>query len=863
MSIRTHLLVFLIASAAARGGAPGADSALAPSARAAALVARMTLPEKVSQMQNHAPAIPRLGIGEYDWWSEALHGVAFNGVATVFPQAIGMAATWDPPLIHREADCIATEARAKHNAAIRAGEHNIFQGLTFWSPNINIFRDPRWGRGQETFGEDPFLTSRIGVAFVRGLQGDDPRYFKVIATPKHFAVHSGPEALRHRFDARIAARDLYETYLPAFEACVREGGAYSVMGAYNSVDGVPCTASPLLLEKNLRGRWHFPGYVVSDCGAISDIVQGHRHAADLASAAALAVRAGCDLSCGDEYAALAEAVTRGLITENDIDASVARLLEARIRLGMFDPAGAVPFARILPSMNDTPAHDSLALAVARESIVLLRNAGGALPLREGMRRIAVIGPAAADREVLVGNYHGTPARPVTILEGIRRRAGAGTDVLYAPGCVPAPGMPPLLTRIPGAYLVHGDSASPAPGLLGEYFAGVTPAGTPAWTRVDSVIGFSWIDSVAPGVPHNQFSARWEGMIVPPRTGKYTLGVTVDDGARMSIDGKLFLDDWHYGPARTVAAEITLEAGRPYRVRLEYFQGRGEASLELGWDPPDGDPEERALALARGADQIVAVMGLSPLLEGEEMPVDLEGFYRGDRTRIDLPRPQEHLLRSLAALGRPLVLVLVNGSALAIPWENEHIEGIVDAWYPGEEGGRAVADVLFGDYNPGGRLPVTFYRSLEDLPAFENYAMSGRTYRYFTGTPLYPFGYGLSYTRFEYRGVRLSRAAAAAGDSVEMRVTLANTGSRDGDEVVQVYAALPGRSGGDPLRSLVAFARAHLEAGAEQTVTLMLHVRDFRVYDETRDSCTVRGGAYRLDIGPSSADARLRTSLEVR
>ncbi len=843
------------------GGFPFNDTSRSFASRASDIVSRMTLKEKIAQMQNSAPAISRLGLPAYNWWSEALHGVAFSGIATVFPQAIGMASTWDPALIHAEADVISTEARAKHNEALRRGGSRIFEGLTFWSPNINIFRDPRWGRGQETFGEDPFLTSRIGVAFVRGLQGDDPKHFKVISTPKHFAVHSGPEQLRHRFDARTTRRDLYETYLPAFEACVKEGGAYSVMGAYNRYDGVPCNASTLLLGKNLRGRWGFPGYVVSDCGAITDIYAGHHVAANAAEASALAVKAGCDLTCGNEYVALEEAVAKELISEREIDVSVRRLMTARIRLGMFDPEGSDPWANIPFSANDTPEHRRMALDVARESIVLLRNSGNVLPLRKDFHSVAVIGPDAADRDVLLGNYNGTPSASVTVLQGIREKLPGGV-VRYARGCEIAEGISPEISAVPAECLSTGEGASAVRGLRGEYFPNMELAGAPAYSRVDSAIDFSWEDSPAPGVAHEGFSVRWKGRITPAVPGTYYFGVTVDDGARLYVDGNLFIDDWHDGPSRRLAKEIVFRAGESHDITLEYYQDGGATALKLGWLLNTVDPAAEAVELARQSDAIIAVMGISPALEGEEMSVHLKGFSGGDRTDIVLPGPQRNLLHSLVALGKPIVLVLINGSALAIPWENDHVGGIVEAWYPGEEGGRAVADVLFGDYNPAGRLPVTFYRSVDDLPPFDSYAMEGRTYRYFRGQPLYPFGYGLSYTHFEYRGVTVSKKLLASADSVCVNVALANAGDRAGDEVVELYVEGPDARPGAPLRSLKSFARVHLNKGEQKSVPLTLRARDLRVYDESRDRYVVRPGPYRLLVGGSSADLPLKTEVRI-
>jgi beta-glucosidase len=673
---------------------PYKDPSLPIERRVDDLIKRMTLEEKVSQMMNAAPAIKRLDIPEYDWWNEGLHGVARAGYATVFPQAIGLAAMWDTNLMFSVADVISTEARAKYNESVRRGERGRYKGLTFWSPNINIFRDPRWGRGQETYGEDPFLTSRMGVAFVKGLQGNDPRYLKVVATPKHYAVHSGPEPERHGFDAKAFERDLRETYLPAFRATVVEGQAASVMCAYNRTNGAPCCANKELLTNILRKEWNFGGYVVSDCGAITDIWKGHHFADSEASASALAVKAGTDLSCGREYASLIQAVKDGLMSEAEIDTALKRLLTARFRLGMFDPPEIVPYSRIPFSENDSPAHRELALKAARESIVLLKNENNTLPLKKDVQTIAIIGPNADTLEVLLGNYNGQPSKFVTPLAGIRSKVSPATKVLYSQG-----------------------------------------------------------------------------------TDK--LGA----------------------PARTAS--------------------------------PSGDKTLRADALdkARQADVVVMVMGISPLVEGEEMKVNLEGFRGGDRTDITLPKAQEDLLKEIKALGKPVVLVLMNGSALAVNWADKNIEAIIEAWYPGEEGGAGLADVLFGDYNPGGRLPVTFYKSVSQLPPFEDYSMRGRTYRYFKNDPLYPFGFGLSYTKFKYSNLRLSARSVQAGESVQVSAEVENVGGRAGDEVVELYVTDVLASVPVPIRSLKGINRIFLKPGEKRRVSFTLSPEQLSLIDD--------------------------------
>ena len=687
--------------------------------RAADLVSRMTLEEKVSQMQNVAPAIPRLGIPAYDWWNEGLHGVARAGQATVFPQAIGLAATFDTELMHQVATAISDEARAKYNDFERRGMHGRYEGLTFWSPNINIFRDPRWGRGQETYGEDPFLTSRMGVAFVQGMQGDDPMYRKLDATAKHYAVHSGPESERHRFDVHPSERDLYETYLPAFRALVQEAKVDAVMGAYNRVNGESASASPRLLQDVLRKQWGFDGYTVSDCDAVEDIYQHHQIVQTAEQAAALAVKNGMDLYCGTTYAALTQAVHDGLIPESDIDHALKKLMLARFRLGMFDPPDRVPWSRLPYSVNQSPQHDVLARRAANESIVLLKN-DGVLPLSANVQRIAVIGPTADDIAPLLGNYHGTPKAPVTILQGIRQ-----------------------------------------------------------------------------GAPHAE--------------------VTYARGAEL-VEG---LHDSH--PAN----------------------------------------REKALEAARNADVIIFVGGLTADLEGEEMKVSYPGFAGGDRTDLRLPATQETLLEALQATGKPVVLVLTTGPALAIDWAKQHVPAILVAWYPGQRGGTAVADALFGHADPAGRLPVTFYKADEKLPAFDDYRMEGRTYRYFKGEPLYPFGYGLSYTRFAYSDLQLDRTKLSASDRMKITLKVKNTGERAGDEVVQLYLQPLHAPHARVNKELRGFRRLHLQAGEEQTVAFDVSpATDLTNYDDVHHAYGVDTGNYRVQVGASSADIRLAKDFVV-
>jgi beta-glucosidase len=870
-------------------GRPWLDTSRSFEDRAAALVSRMTLEEKAAQMQNDSPAIERLGLPAYDWWNEALHGVARAGGATVFPQAIGMAATFDIPLMDEVSRTISDEARAKHHESFRNGQHGRYQGLTFWSPNINIFRDPRWGRGQETYGEDPYLTSRMGVSFVRGLQGAAPdgsplpesqggRYRKLDATAKHFAVHSGPEADRHTFDVHPSRRDLWETYLPAFEALVREGDVAAVMGAYNRVYGESASASPMLTGEILRGQWGFDGYVLSDCWAVVDIWKNHRIVETSEEAAALAVKNGTELDCGSTYAAsIPVAVRKGLLDESEVDAALTRLMTARMRLGMFDPAAQVPWARTPYTLNQAPAHDALARRVAQESIVLLKNEG-VLPLSKNLRRLAVVGPTADDTMALLGNYYGTPADPVTILRGIRE-AVPGVEVVYARGADLVEGREdPAATPLVEAQYLRPGSGSSERGLRGEYFRNRDLSGEPVLVRVDPQIGFRW-DRGSPtdnlmargeagpdnAVPNENFSIRWSGQLLPPVSGRYRLEAGANDGFRLYLDGELVLDHWQDAERlRADSVELDLEGGRAYDIRLDYYEAERDAAVRLAWDLPGARPPfEEALEAARGADAVVFVGGLTGDVEGEEMKVDYPGFAGGDRTDIRLPATQQKLLEALHATGKPVVLVLTTGSALGIDWARQNLPGILVAWYPGQRGGNAVADVLFGDVSPAGRLPVTFYSAGEQLPAFDDYAMAGRTYRYFGGEPLFPFGHGLTYTTFDYSGLRLDRARAAADDTLTATVTVRNSGQRASDEVVQLYLRPLSPARERPLRELRGFQRVHLAPGESRELRFVVTpARDLRHYDEAAGGYAVDPGRYAVEVGASSADLRLSEAFEV-
>lgn len=686
------------------------NTGIPASERARDLISKMTLEEKVPQLMHDAPAIERLGVPVYNWWNECLHGVGRAGTATVFPQAIGMAATWNTELIYEVAKIISDEARAKHHEAIRRGEHGMYQGLTFWSPNINIFRDPRWGRGHETYGEDPYLTGRMGVAFVKGLQGDDTKYLKLVATPKHFAAHSGPEALRHEFNVDVSKKDLYETYLAAFRDCVIEGKAESVMGAYNSLYGEPCNANKLLLQDILRDEWGFDGYVVSDCGAIQDIHRTYKVTNCTAESAAVSVINGCDLECGCVYASLINAVEKGLINEDQIDTALIRLFTARFKLGMFDPPESVPYASIPYEIVDSDEHCELARQTARQSIVLLKNNSRLLPLSKDLKTIAVIGPNSDALDALLGNYNGTPSKWATPLQGIRSAVSPGTRILYSKGC----------------ELVESDPASQA--------------------------------------------AR-----------------------------KLF----------------------------------GEA-----------------VAAAQRSDVVVMCLGLTPLLEGEAGDA-FNSDASGDRLRIELPEIQEELLKSVTATGKPVVLVLLNGGALAVNWAQDNVDAIVEAWYPGEEGGSAIADVLFGDYNPSGRLPVTFYKSLDDVPDFANYGMEGRTYRYFRGEPLYPFGFGLSYTGYKYSDLTIK---IKPGNELIVDIKVTNTGDCMGDEVAQAYLTDLDPQQNTPVRKLVGVQKVTVDPAETKDIRFVITPNLLSSVDND-GRLVFKPGRYKITVGGSQGDSR--------
>ncbi len=803
------------------------------------LVERMTLDEKVAQMLDIAPAIERLGIPEYNWWNECLHGVARTGAATSFPQAIGLAATWNPDLIQEMADAISTEARSKYNQRVKQGFRERYQGLTMWSPNVNIFRDPRWGRGQETYGEDPYLTARLGVAFIKGLQGDDPNYLKVIATPKHFAVHSGPEPNRHYFDAYTSPKDLWETYLPAFEASIKEGGAWSIMSAYNRYLGESSTASPLLLHDILRKKWGFKGYVVSDCGAVQDIYEYHKIVQTPEEAAAIAVKAGCDLNCGTVYMHLTESVKQGLVSEEVIDQAVKRLFTARFKLGLFETPENDPFTDIDALQNESIEHQNLALKVARESMVLLKNEGQTLPLSPSIKKIAVIGPHANDHQFMMGNYFGTPSHRTSILEGIQKSVSKHTKVYYHKACE-LTSEERLMDGVPSMVFDKD-------GIKAEYFANVNFDGEPIAIRYHKLIDFDW-GGAAP-IDHMQkknWSVRYTAALCPKENGHYYFKSHVLGGdAKVYLDGKVVYD------GDKLNGGIKLAKNNTYALKMEYScTNEWLSACQLRWNTPLMRDKELMFKQIKSADAIVYVGGISSRLEGEEMPVAVDGFKGGDRTHLKLPKVQFELLKKLKTLERPIIFISTSGSAMAYNWEQNKLDAIVQAWYPGQAGGQAVADVIFGEYNPGGKLPITFYKSVDDLPPFEDYHMEGRTYRYFREEPLYPFGYGLSYSTLKYSAPICSNHNFDDSKLLDVSISVTNKGAMPANEVVQLYIKDKQASVSVPIKSLKRFQRISLAIGETKKINFQLHKKDFALIDR-HGNTKFESGKFDIIIGGSS------------
>lgn len=824
------------------------------------LVSRLTLEEKVGQMLNAAPAIPRLGVPAYDWWNETLHGVArtpYN--VTVYPQAIAMAATFDTASLKLMAEYAATEGRAVYNKAIlqgKAGQRYI--GLTYWTPNINIFRDPRWGRGQETYGEDPFLTAMMGRSFVNGLQGNDPKYLHAAACAKHYAVHSGPEPSRHVFNVDPTDYDLWNTYLPAFKELVTNAHVAGVMCAYNAFKSQPCCGSDELMVDILRNRWKFSGYVTSDCWGIDDFFKNHKTHANAEAASSDAVLHGTDIECGtDAFKSLVQAVKDGKIPESQIDISVIRLFIIRFRLGLFDPVSMVKYAQVPQTALENKEHHDQALKMARQSIVLLKNESHILPLSKKIKKIAVVGPNADNAIAVLGNYNGTPSTVVTALQGIKEKLGKDAQVIYEKAVNFTSDTLFQPTELNNDFSWLGQK-----GFLAEYFNNKEFIGMPVAKQIESSLDNNWQEGqiIMDTLKAYNFAARYTTDFKAANDGLVTFELEADDGYRFLVDGKEVLNAWTRNRWGARTCQLSVEKDKAYRLVVEYYQSGGKASVRLSAGQFQKTDFTKLVNRLKDADAIIFVGGISPQLEGEEMQVNYPGFSGGDRTSIALPAIQTALMKTLQATGKPVVFVMMTGSAIAVPWEAQNIPAIVNAWYGGQSAGNAIADVLFGDFNPAGRLPVTFYKSDSDLPDFNDYSMDNRTYRYFKGAALYPFGFGLSYTDFAYSGFTVKKISLKKNQFI-VSANITNTGTRDGEEVVQLYVSLPGNN--SPVRSLKGFRRIFLKKGGSMRVSFNISASSIASLDNNGNA-SIPEGKVRLSIGgrqPDDNTSKNKTTVE--
>jgi beta-glucosidase len=824
------------------------------------VVSRLTLEEKVKQMLNATPAIPRLGILAYDWWNETLHGVARTPFkVTSYPQAIGMAATWDSNSLYRMADYSALEGRAIYNKAVEQGRtKERYLGLTYWTPNINIFRDPRWGRGQETYGEDPFLTAMLARAFVRGLQGEDPKYLKAAACAKHYAVHSGPEPSRHVDNFNPSTYDLWDTYLPAFKELITKANVAGVMCAYNAVNTQPCCANDLLMNDILRKQWNFTGYVTSDCWAIDDFFKYHKTHKDSVTAAVDGVMHGTDIECGTSvYYTLYNGVKSGLIKEEQIDISLRRLFTIRYRLGMFDPVEMVKYAQTPSSVLESPEHKAHALKMAQQSIVLLKNKNNTLPFKKTIKKIAILGPNADNRISVLGNYNGNPSRVVSLLDGLKEKLGSKVEIIYEPAINFINDTMLAYEDVTNQYSWEGNK-----GFKAEYFNNRDLQGTALTTKTETKIDNFWQEgqNVIEEIKANNFSVRYTSNYTSVKDGDITFEVEADDGYRFLINDRTVLNAWQRNRWGARTYKLQTKKDSVYKIVLEYWQGEGKANVALRAGNFKRTDFTAVINRVKDADVIIYAGGISPQLEGEEMPVNAPGFNGGDRTSILLPAVQTELMKTLKSTGKPVVFVMMTGSAIAIPWENENIPAIVNAWYGGQAAGTAIADVLFGDYNPAGRLPVTFYKSDSDLPGFSDYSMNGRTYRYFKGEALYPFGYGLSYTSFKYDMLNVP-ASVKSGKNISVSVRVTNTGKINGEEVVQLYIMNQNKSIHAPLKALKGFQRISLKAGETKVVKFTLTAEQLSLVDENGSSYQPKG-KITLSVGGGQPGVSNKTTSNV-
>lgn len=811
------------------------DTSLPFEARARDIVARMTLDEKVSQLRHDAKAIERLDVPAYNWMNECLHGVALmEGYATVFPQSIGMAASFNTDLMYEAASIISDEARAMHHNGIRNSEEGYVCGLTFWSPNINLFRDPRWGRGQETYGEDPYLTGQMAVSFVKGLQGGHPKYLKTVSTVKHYVVHSGPEALRHEFNTISNERDFWETYMPHYIRSIKEANVESVMCAYSRLNGESCCGSDYLMNELLRDKLGFDGYIVSDCGSVSDIYDEHHLVDSFTEAAVLAIKSGVDLNCGRAmtfpYDKLGEAVRKGMLDESYIDTAAYRLMLARFKLGMFDPPEMVPYSKMPKSAIDSKKNKKVALQMARESIVLLKNENNLLPFDKDIKKIVVIGPNADAHRMLYGNYNGIPSNPVSVLEGVREKLAKGR-VLFSKGCELV-AEEDFKTPIPSKYLLTPDKQK---GLLASYYPNKTFSGRPLHTRVEQQLVL-WDEFGPPfkDLEIDDFSVRWEGYLLFPETASYEISADASPHYKIYIDDKLVADEKRGGKF------MQLQADRLYKIRVDFVSDSDEFGIMMVHAPDNSSLQKNAMQAARNADAVILAVGTSNLLEEEGL----------DREEIELPEIQQRLIKRILELNKPTVLVLLSGSPVGLDDEMLKVDAIIEAWYPGQSGGTAIADVIFGDYNPAGRLPVTFYKSTAQLPPYEDYDMENRTYKFFRGEPLFEFGHGLSYTSFAYSDLKIPDSIRA-GDDVKVSVKVRNTGKMAGDEVVQVYIKDLDASVRVPLHSLQGFERIHLKPGQAKTVTFNLLPENLALLNDDM-KWMVEPGRFLISVGGRQA-----------